>query len=128
MRFVFIHAHERLFHITTMCQVLEVSRAGFYKWRAQPVAERVKADAVLAARIRMVHTGRRQSYGSPRVHRELRDEGIRCGVKRVARVMRQEGIRAIAPTRYRATTQSGHREPSPRISWRAGSPWPRSRA
>jgi putative transposase len=111
MRFVFIRAHERIFHVTTMCRVLEVSRAGFYKWRAQPLAERVKADVVLAARIRAIHTGRRRAYGSPRVHRELRDQGIRCGEKRVARVMRQEGIRAIAPKRYRVTTQSGHREP-----------------
>ena len=111
MRFVFIRAHERIFHITTMCRVLEVSRAGFYKWSAQPLAERVQADAVLAARIRAVHTGRRRCYGSPRVHRELRDLGMRCGEKRVARVMRQEGIRAIAPKRYRVTTQSGHREP-----------------
>lgn len=67
MRFVFIRAHERIFHITTMCRVLQVSRAGFYKWRAQPLAERVKEDAVLAARIRAIHTGRRRSYGSPRV-------------------------------------------------------------
>ena len=111
MRFVFIRAHERIFHITTMCRVLEVSRAGFYQWRAQPLAERVKADAVLAARIRAIHTGRRRSYGSPRVHRELRDEGIRCSEKRVARVMRQEGIRALRPQRYRVTTQSGHRAP-----------------
>ncbi len=110
MRFVFIRAHERIFHITTMCRVLEVSRAGFYKWRAQPLSERVKGDAVLAARIRAMHTGRRRAYGSPRVHRELRDAGIRCGEKRVARVMRQAGIRAIAPTRYRRTTQSDHRE------------------
>lgn len=111
MRFVFIHAHERIFHITTMCRVLAVSRAGYYKWRAQPLSERVKADAVLAARIRAIHTGRRRSYGSPRVHRELRDAGVRCGAKRVARVMRQEGIRARTPRRYRVTTQSGHREP-----------------
>lgn len=111
MRFVFIRAHERIFHVTTMCRVLEVSRAGFYKWRAQPLAERVKADAVLAARIRAIHTGRRRAYGSPRVHRELRDQGIRCGEKRIARVMRLNGIRAVAPRRYRVTTQSGHREP-----------------
>lgn len=111
MRFVFIRAHARIFHITTMCGVLQVSRAGFYKWRAHPLAERVKADAVLAARIRAMHTGRRRAYGSPRVHRELRDQGVRHGEKRVARVMRQEGIRAVAPKQYRVTTQSGHREP-----------------
>jgi len=111
MRFVFIRAHARIFHVSTMCRVLEVSRAGFYKWRAHPLSARVKADAVLAARIRAIHTGRRRAYGSPRVHRELRDQGIRCGEKRVARVMRHAGIRAIAPKRHRVTTQSGHREP-----------------
>lgn len=111
MRYVFIRAHERIFHITTMCRVLEVTRAGFYKWRAQPLAKRVQADAVLAARIRALHTGRRRSYGSPRVHRELRDQGVRCGEKRIARVMRENDIRAVAPKRYRVTTLSGHREP-----------------
>jgi transposase InsO family protein len=109
MRFLFIRAHERIFHVTTMCRVLRVSRAGFYKWRAQPLSERVKADAVLTARIRAIHTGRRRSYGSPRVHRDLRAAGVRCGEKRVARVMREAGIRAMAPRRYRVTTQSGHR-------------------
>jgi len=111
MRYVFIRAHESVFHIATMCRVLEVSRAGFYKWRARPVAKRVKDDAVLAARIRALHTGHRRTYGSPRVHRELRDQGIRCGEKRVARVMREQEIHAVAPKRYRVTTQSGHREP-----------------
>lgn len=111
MRFVFIRAHERIFHITVMCRVLEVSRAGFYKWRAQPLSERVKADRALAARIRAIHTGRRRKYGSPRVHSELREAGVRCGEKRVARVMREEGIRAMAPKCYRVTTESGHREP-----------------
>ena len=124
MRFVFIRAHERIWHVTTMCRVLEVSRAGFYKWRAQPLSERVKADLVLAAGIRATHTGRRRVYGSPRVHRELRDAGIRCGQKRVARVMRHEGIRALAPRRYRVTTQSGHREPvaANRLARRFGVP------
>jgi putative transposase len=111
MRFVFIRAHERIFHVTTMCRVLEVSRAGFYKWRAQPLSQRVKADGVLAARIRALHTGRRRAYGSPRVHRELRDQGVRCGEKRVARVMRLAGIRAVPPKPYRVTTRSSDRQP-----------------
>jgi transposase InsO family protein len=106
MRFVFIRAHEEIYHITTMCRILEVSRAGYYKWRAQPLAERVKDDAILTAKIRAVHTGRRQAYGSPRVHRELRDQGTRIGKKRVARLMRAADIRAKTPRRYRITTRS----------------------
>ena len=65
MRFVFIQSHARIFHITVTCQVLEVSRAGYYKWRAQPLSERVKDDRVLAARIRAIHTGRKKSYWQP---------------------------------------------------------------
>lgn len=111
MRFVFIRAHERIFHITTMCRVLEVSRAGYYAWRALPLCQRVKDDAVLAARIREIHTGHRRAYGSPRVHQELRGLGFRCGKKRVARVMRETGIRAKSARRFRVTTDSGHRQP-----------------
>lgn len=111
MRFLFIHAHRGIFHVLTMCRVLEVSRAGYYKWRAQPLSERVKEDRVLAARIRAIHKGRRRSYGSPRVHQELRGLGIWCGEKRVARVMRNENIRALTPKGFHVTTKSDHREP-----------------
>lgn len=52
----------------------------------------MKADAVLAARLRVIHTGRRRVYGSPRVHRELRELRFRHGAKRMARVMRQAGF------------------------------------
>ena len=111
MRFVFIRAYERIFHITTMCRVLMVSRAGYYAWRALPLCQRVKDDRVLAERIRTIHTGRRRAYGSPRVHQELKALGIKCGKKRVARVMRERGIRAKSARRFRVTTQSGHRQP-----------------
>ncbi len=111
MRFVFIQAHARIFRVRTMCRVLEVSRAGYYAWRARPLAERVAADRVLAARIRAVHKDKKQRYGSPRIHRELRGEGIRCGKKRGERLMQQEGLRAKSARCYRVTTQSEHREP-----------------
>lgn len=111
MRFVFIRAHARIFHITVMCRVLAVSRAGYYAWCARPLCERVKADAVLAARIREIHRATRARYGSPRVHQELRALGLRCGRKRVARLMRGAGLRATSARRYRVTTQSAHRAP-----------------
>lgn len=111
MRFVFIEAHARIFRVRTMCRVLEVSRAGYYAWRARPLAERVAEDRVLTERIRAVHTKVQHRYGSPRIHRELRAEGVRCGKKRVERLMRADGLRAKSARRYRVTTQSAHREP-----------------
>lgn len=110
MRFVFIHAHARIFHITTMCRVLEVSRAGYYAWRARPLCERVKEDRWLRDRIRQIHHEVQGRYGSPRVHQELRALGIPCGKHRVARLMRADGLKAKSPPRFRVTTQSDHAE------------------
>ena len=109
MRFVFIHAHARIFHITTMCRVLAVSKAGYYAWRARPLCERVRADRRLTQRIRQIHRATRARYGSPRVYQELRALGIPCGEHRVARLMRRDGLRAKSAPRFRVTTQSAHR-------------------
>ena len=111
MRFVFIQMHARIFHITTMCRVLEVSRAGYYAWRARPLCERVQEDRRLRDRIREIHQEVQGRYGSPRVHQELRALGIPCGKHRVARLMRAAGLRAKSTPRFRVTTQSDHAAP-----------------
>jgi len=111
MRFLFIQSHARIFHITTMCRVLEVSKAGYYAWRARPLAERVKVDRLLSARIRVIYEETKGRYGSPRVHQELRALGLACGTHRPARLMRAEGLRAKSARRYRVTTQSDHAHP-----------------
>ena len=111
MRFAFIQAHARIFHVTTMCRVLEVSKAGYYTWRGRPLCERVKDDRSLTARIRAIHAEVKARYGSPRVHQELRALGIPCGKHRVARLMRAHGLRAKSAPHYRVTTQSAHTHP-----------------
>ena len=111
MRFVFIQAHARIWRVTTMCRVLEVSRAGYYAWRARPLCERMKADRVLTARIRTIQQAVKQRYGSPRVRMELRALGFRCGKARVNRLMRAAGLQAKRPRAFRPTTQSRHGEP-----------------
>lgn len=108
MRFAFIQAHARIFHITTMCRVLEVSKAGYYAWRARPLCARVQEDHVLRQRIRQIHAAVKGRYGSPRVRMELRALGLRCGKHRVARLMRADGLRAKSARRFRTTTQSRH--------------------
>jgi putative transposase len=111
MRFVFIQAHARIWRVTTMCRVLEVSRAGYYAWRARPLCDRVKDDRVLADKIREIQKQVKQRYGSPRTWQELRALGFTCGENRVARVMRQAGIRAKSARKFRVTTQSEHEQP-----------------
>jgi putative transposase len=61
--------------------------------------------------MRRIHREVDRTYGSPRMHDELRDRGVPCGRHRVARVMRAHGIRAKQAKRFRVTTQSGHAHP-----------------
>jgi transposase InsO family protein len=110
VRFAFIQVHARIWHITTMCRVLEVSRAGYYAWRARPLCERVKTDRVLMARIREIQAEVRQRYGSPRVRMELRALGFPVGKHRVARLLREAGVPAVPRRAFRVTTQAGRPE------------------
>ena len=109
-RFVQHHAPDHA--VTTLCRVLGVSKAGYYAWSKRGPSARATTDAALVPAIRAVHAASGQTYGSPRVERELRAQGQRHGVKRVARVMRTHGLRGAMPRRFRVpTTQSAHAEP-----------------
>ncbi len=94
-----------------MCRVLAVSRAGFYKWRAEPFGKRQQADAALLVHVRQQFYRLRRRYGSPRLCRELRAAGHTCSEKRVARLMRHAGLRAKSARRFIATTDSAHALP-----------------
>jgi putative transposase len=74
--------------------VLGVSASGFYDWRDRTPCDRTIEDAVLSEHIRRIHHDSDENYGSPNIHAELRDAGIRVGRKRVARLMRLAGLRA----------------------------------
>jgi putative transposase len=97
-----------------MCRVLAVSKAGYYAWRerrnGKPSA-RARANVRVAVDIKVVHRRSRGTYGSPRVHAELRAQGLACSETRVARVMRAEGVHARPRRRFRVTTESAHGEP-----------------
>jgi putative transposase len=88
-----------------MCRVLEVSASGYYAWRKRPASKRAQDDAVLLRRIRTIHEASRQSYGVPRMHHELREDGVEVGRDRVARLMREAGLQGISRRRFVVTTR-----------------------
>jgi putative transposase len=94
-----------------MCSLLRASRAGYYAWRERKPSERDQKDAKLASQIRLIHKHSHETYGSPRIHAQLRHDGTRVGRKRVARVMRKEGVAVRLRRRYRKTTDSNHGHP-----------------
>ena len=71
-----------------MCDLLKVSRSGYYAWRTRPESARVKRDRELLPQIRRIHTQSKGVYGSPKIHAELVDEGHRVGRHKVAQLMR----------------------------------------
>ena len=85
-------ANQAHFPIAVMARVLGVSKAGYYAWSGRPLSARAQADEVLLRRIRTIHLSSRQTYGSPRVQAELRDQGEAHSRKRIARLMRQAGL------------------------------------
>lgn len=111
MKFAFIEAHRDEVEIEIMCRVLGVSRGGYYAWQNRPPSERKRVNDVLMESIRDVYEHSRRTYGSPRVHAELRARGQRVNHKRVERLMRRAGIRARQRKRSKTTTNSQHDYP-----------------
>lgn len=111
MKFVFIAAEKAQYPVRLLCDVLEVSRSGFYAWVERPAAPKRIADAHLLLEIRAALVRGRGAYGSPRVHRELRARGIRVGKKRIERLMRENGLVARQKRRFVHTTDSRHEHP-----------------
>jgi len=88
----FVAREKASHHVTSLCRVLGVSRAGFLAWASRGPSARAAADVRLLGTIREVHRASRATYGVPRVHAELAERGIRVGRKRIARLMRQAGL------------------------------------
>src|SRR4051794_11950570 len=86
-----------------MCRLLCVSPSGFYAWKKRVPSGRATANAALTEQVRTIHARSRGTYGSPRVHAELREAGP-VGRKRVARLMRQAGLVGCRPRGFRRTT------------------------
>lgn len=109
MRFLFIERHRQRWPTTLMCQVLHVSRSGFYAWKKRPESDLPKRRHKVLTMIRVVHQEHRETYGSPRMHRELIARGYSCCVNFVAKVMKQGGIAAKTKRRFKVTTNSKHK-------------------
>jgi len=98
--------------VAVQCDVLAVSRSGYYAWRKRLPSEAAKRREKLTNEIRTAHAVGRAAYGSPRVHRELLARGTKCDRKTVARLMKQAGIQAKTVKKFRvSTTDSNHRQP-----------------
>jgi len=97
--------------ITTLCEALGVSRAGYYEWRGREPSQRWQADETIVTHIKAIHAEHRQRYGSPRMTVELQAKGLHVNRKRVERLMRERRLPALFPRKFRQTTNSAHKHP-----------------
>jgi putative transposase len=96
--------HQAVHPIATMCRLLEVSPSGYYAWRTRGPSTRQRRDAALQTPIAAIHTQSRGTYGTPRIHAELRDRGESVSRKRVARLLRGLGLQGVSRRRRVRTT------------------------
>ena len=112
MRFAFIRDHKAAFPVEVLCEVLKVSRGGYYAWSRRPPSPAALRRGELVAEIRTAHGESRATYGSPRVYRALKARGVPCCENTVAKLMRAELVRAKARRPFAVrTTDSRHDRP-----------------
>jgi putative transposase len=93
MRYKFIREHRQEYSVKRMCQMLSVTRSGYYAWQPEKAGPRELENQILMEQIRAEYKMSRKTYGSPRIQAGLQRRGFACGRHRVARLMRREGIR-----------------------------------
>lgn len=97
-------AYQAKYTVAMMCRVLEVSPSGFYAWLKRAPSARRQSDLLLGDRIEALYLQSRSTYGRPRLHADLRDEGINVSGKRLARLMRERQIVGVSRRKGIITT------------------------
>jgi len=109
-----VRANQAAYPVATMCRLLGVSTSGFYAWRDRAPSARAQADTQLLVRIRQIHERSRETYGRPRVHAELTEQGVRVSPKRVSRLMRAAGLQGVSRRKGIYTTvRDANARPAP---------------
>ena len=103
------------FAIKECCQALGVSRSGYYQWVGAEPSVRAKTEEKLLEQIVEVFEANKERYGSPRVTRELRQQGVGCGENRVARLMRENELAARQKKAFRPRTTIAGEKVAPNL-------------
>ena len=98
--------------IRRLCELLNVSSSGYYRWLQQRPSTRQRQDTALAAQVAAAHRASRGTYGAPRILVDLQENGTRTSKRRCARLMREQGLQGRKKHRRKPrTTDSRHAKP-----------------
>jgi putative transposase len=109
VKFAWIKQQREFYPVNVMCQMLEVSRSGYYAWIDRPMSQRKIRQVELTGQIRQAHELGRGVYGSPRVHAQLVEQKVSVCVNTVAKLMKRAQIRSKIKRGFVInTTDSNH--------------------
>ena len=108
---MFVREHRHKFRVAKLCEVLAVSRSGYYAWEKRPKSARKIADERLTEAIKAIHEKKRRTCGCRKMTKEIQRSGKRINHKRIERLMKAEGIRSKLAKKFKATTNSRHNLP-----------------
>ena len=111
MKYQFIQQQQNLFDVRLLCQVLEVSRSGYYAWHKRPVSYRANTNKTLTQAITGIFNQSRQTYGYRRIQQALKQQGNPAGNYRVACLMKAANLAPKTKKKFKATTNSNHTLP-----------------
>jgi putative transposase len=118
-KYEFVERWKAAFAIRRLCRALGVSPSGYWAWRRRAPSRRAVANAQLRQQIVTIHRASRATYGAPRIHAELRAQGVHCSRKRVARLMRVAGVAGCHRRRFVTTRRNPQRPSAPDLVRRA---------
>src|SRR5699024_5410371 len=107
----FIEKHRHEFRVAKMCQVLGVSKSGYYEWKDRPESKQKKRKEKLTAQVKRVFIESKRRYGSPKIKEVLNQESWNVSQKTVTRIMRENALRSKTVKKYKATTNTKHNYP-----------------
>lgn len=111
MRYQFIKEQQKHHAIELLCDVMEVSRSGYYAFVTRPESKREAEDRRLQIKVKRAFQNSRNTYGYRRITNELKEQQESCGKQRVISLMRKLDLRAKARRKFKATTNSCHDKP-----------------
>ena len=115
MRYAAIHQHRSQYSVRMMCRVVGVSRSGYYDWQDRPASARAQRHQALTEKIRYFHQASRQTYGAPRIRKDLLEAGEQIGENTVALLMQRSGVVPKTVRKFRVTTDSRKTVPAPNL-------------
>ncbi len=111
MRYQFIDTAKKAYPLTLLCQVMRVSRSGFYSWKNREKSPRQRERERLIPKVKKIDKEAKQSYGARRIAEDLEAQGESCGRTKAGTLMKLAGVEAKQRKKFKATTDSKHNLP-----------------